>query len=89
MAAHPNVTEPFRVQPLQREVDVRVCNRDAHPLHELQSERALASLEGLTANVVYMADLDGEIVVTCRAYVGAAVTEIATLRAELSGPRVG
>ena len=36
-----------------------------------------------------MADLDGEIEATARAYVGVAVTEIATLRAELSGPQVG
>ena len=36
-----------------------------------------------------MADLDGEVEATTRAYVGAAVTEIATFRAELSGPQVG
>jgi hypothetical protein len=37
----------------------------------------------------YMADLDGEIEATARAYVGAALTEIATLGAEPSGPQVG
>jgi hypothetical protein len=58
-------------------------------LLELQAERALASIEGLAANSAYMADLDGEIEATTSAYVGAAVTEIATLRAELSGPQVG
>ena len=58
-------------------------------LQELQSERALASLEGLAVNAVYMADLDREIVVTSHAYVGAAVTEIASLRAELSGAQLG
>jgi hypothetical protein len=58
-------------------------------LLELQSERTLASIEGLAVNSAYMADLDGEIEATTRAYVGAAVTEIATLRAELSGPQVG
>jgi len=58
-------------------------------LLELQAERALASIEGLAVNSVYMADLDGEIEATARAYVGAAVTEIATFRAELSGPQVG
>jgi hypothetical protein len=36
---------------------------------------------------VYISDLDGEIQATARAYVGA--TEIATLRAELSGLQVG
>jgi hypothetical protein len=55
----------------------------------LQAERALASIEGLAVNSAYMAVLDGEIGATASAYVGAAVTEIATFRAELSGPQVG
>jgi hypothetical protein len=58
-------------------------------LLELQAERALASIEGLAVNSVYMADLDGEIEATVHTYVGAAVTEIASLRAELSGPQIG
>jgi hypothetical protein len=58
-------------------------------LLELQAERALASIEGLAVNSAYMADLDGEIEMTTRAYIGAAVTEIATFRAELSAPQVG
>jgi hypothetical protein len=58
-------------------------------MQELQAERALASIEGLAVNSAYMADLDGEIEATARAYVGAAVTEIATFRAELSGAQVG
>ena len=58
-------------------------------LLELQAERALASIEGLAESSTYMADLEGEIEATARAYVGAAVTEIATFRAELSGPQVG
>jgi hypothetical protein len=58
-------------------------------LLELQAERALASTEGLAVESAYMADLDGEIEATARAYVGAAVTEIASFRAELSGPQVG
>jgi hypothetical protein len=58
-------------------------------LLELQVERVLASIEGLAMDSVYMADLDGEIEATARAYVGAAVTEIAALRGELSGPQVG
>jgi hypothetical protein len=36
-----------------------------------------------------MADLDGEIEATIRAFVGAVVTEIATFRAQLSGAQVG
>ncbi len=58
-------------------------------LQDLQTERALASIEGLSGNSAYMADLDHEIAATRSAYVGAAVTEIATLRAQLSGPQVG
>ena len=58
-------------------------------LLELQAERALASIEGLAVNSAYMADLDGEIEATTCAFLGAAVTEIATLRAEVSGPQVG
>jgi hypothetical protein len=58
-------------------------------LLELRAERALASVEGLAVNSAYIADLDGEIEATAGAYVGAAVTEIATFRAELSGPQVG
>ncbi len=58
-------------------------------LQDLQAERALASIEGLTGNSAYMADLNNEIAATHSAYVGAAVTEIATLRAQLSGPQVG
>jgi hypothetical protein len=57
-------------------------------LLELEAERA-AEAEGLAVNSVYMADLDEEIEATARAYVGAAVTEIATFRTELSGPQVG
>ena len=60
----------------------------AHLL-ELQAERTLAPIEGLAMSSAYMADLDGEIEATTRAYIGAAVTEIATLRAELFGPQVG
>lgn len=58
-------------------------------LKELQTERLLASSEGLAANAAYMADLEDEIAGLSAAYVGAAVTEIATLRAALSGPQVG
>jgi hypothetical protein len=49
----------------------------------LQTERTLAVDSG------YLAYLDDEIEAATSAYVGAAVTEIATLRAELSGPQAG
>jgi hypothetical protein len=63
-------------------VDVRA------DLLELHGQRTLASFRGLTGPPS-MAELDGEIEAATRAYVGAAVTEIATLRAELWGPQVG
>ena len=58
-------------------------------LQQLQAERALALIEGLEDNAAYMADLEDEIAAARSAYVGAAVTEIASLRAELSGPQLG
>jgi hypothetical protein len=61
-------------------------------LKKLQAERLFASSKGLTADtayMAYMADLDDEIAEVSDAYVGAAVTEIATLRAELFGPQMG
>jgi len=58
-------------------------------LQDLEAERALASIEGLAHDPAYMADLPDEIEVTRHAYVGAAVTEIAVLRAELSGALLG
>ena len=58
-------------------------------LQQLQAERALALIEGLESRSAYMADLDEEIAATRFAYVGAAVTEVASLRAELCGPQLG
>jgi hypothetical protein len=58
-------------------------------LHRLEAERAAASLEGLASDPAYMADLDEEIGDATAAYLGAAVTEIASLHAELWGPQRG
>lgn len=58
-------------------------------LAELHAERAAADLEGLSANREYMDDLADEIAAERHAYVGTAVTEIAILRAALSGPLRG
>lgn len=52
-------------------------------LEGLYEERALASLCELAAERAYMADLEADIAATTDAYVGAAVTELATLRGEL------
>jgi len=58
-------------------------------LQQLEAERALALIEGLGNSAAYMADLDDEIAATRSAYVAAAVTEIAVLRAELTGRLLG
>ena len=55
----------------------------------LYAERALADLEGLTTDPSYMDDLLDDIRSLKGAYVGAVVTEIATLRAELGGALQG
>lgn len=60
-----------------------------HHLLTLHAERAAASLEHLDRPGPYIDDLRREIEAARIALVGAAVTEIATLRAQLSGPQVG
>ena len=58
-------------------------------LQRLQQERATAVLTGLAGNSLYMKDLAHELEAVRSAYVGAAVTEIASLRAELGSPLRG
>jgi hypothetical protein len=58
-------------------------------LNRLHLERLEAESAGLGANEAYMADLDNEISECRAALVGAAVTEIAIARAELSGQLTG
>lgn len=58
-------------------------------LELLQEERALAQLTGLIHDADYLADLEDDIAASTSAYVGLAVTEIATLRAELGGANFG
>ena len=58
-------------------------------LVRLTAERLDAAEAGLAENQAYMAELEEDLAETREAYVGLAVTEIATLRAELSGPQVG
>ena len=55
----------------------------------LAEERAAALAWGADAIPSYMDSLQQEIADYRAAYVGAAVTEIASLRARLSGPQVG
>jgi hypothetical protein len=58
-------------------------------LDRLHQERLEAEAAGLTRCAAYMADLEEEIAECRAAYVGAAVTEIASFRAELFGRLVG
>jgi hypothetical protein len=58
-------------------------------LQRLLVQRLDAADSPLGTNELYMTDLETDIEVSRAAYVGLAVTEIATLRAELSGPQVG
>ncbi len=58
-------------------------------LVQLEAERSLALISGLAEVESYMADLHEELELCRELYVGSAVTEIATLRAELFGPQRG
>lgn len=59
-------------------------------LSALQNERAAAAFHGsLDANRRSLSDLQTEIDATHHAFVGAAVTELASLRAQLDGPLIG
>jgi hypothetical protein len=54
-------------------------------LDNLRTERAYAEAVGLDSNDIYMHDLEHEYEACTHAYVGAAVTEIATFRGQLFG----
>jgi hypothetical protein len=58
-------------------------------LRRLEAERLDAVEAGLGENALYMTDLEYDIEASRATYVGLAVTEIATLRAQLGGPQVG
>jgi hypothetical protein len=58
-------------------------------LLQLHEERALAVENGLEGCEAYMADLEQDISIWRAAYLTAAVTEIASFRAQLGGPQVG
>jgi len=58
-------------------------------LQGLREERALALATPLARQPAYLDDIDAEIEATAHAYIGLAVTEIATLRAQLGGEQVG
>lgn len=56
---------------------------------ELRDELAAATVHGLVDHPAYMEDLNEALEAAHAAYVCAAVTEIATFRAQLGGPQVG
>ena len=58
-------------------------------LELLERERATVPLAGLAGNDLYMVDLRDELEAVRSAYVGAAVTEIASLRSALGAPLRG
>jgi hypothetical protein len=72
--------------PLKTYIENGMTAADARDrLELLRVERALAVATGLNGNRTYLDDIDEEITGVQDAFVGLAVTEIATLRAELSG----
>jgi len=58
-------------------------------LADLREELAAAVEAGLADHPTYQADLQEEMQIARAAYVAAAVAEIASLRAQLSGPQLG
>ena len=64
-------------------------NQLRNRLLALRAEGAAASLEGIDACGLYVRHLRRETEATRHAWVGAAVTEIASLRGELGGPQSG
>jgi hypothetical protein len=81
-----------RVRPMQKPTahsETQTALDALRHLEVLQEERALAHLTGLIHDADYVADLEDDIAASTHAYVGLAVTEIATLRAELGCPNFG
>jgi hypothetical protein len=70
------------------ELDVTAAEVRSH-LFMLEAERALARENGLDEVATYAAELNEEIELCRQVYIVFAVTEIATLRAEMSGPQIG
>ena len=82
-----------RVEPMQNPsphtTETQTALDALRHLEALQEERALAELTGLASDADYIADLDEDIAGATYWYVGMAVTEIATFRAELAGANQG
>ena len=88
----PSDSLPAKVPPMQKpspHTETQTALDALRHLEVLQEERALAHLTGLIHDADYVADLDDDIQASTHAYVGLAVTEMATLRAELGGANFG
>jgi hypothetical protein len=77
------------LKPLPTEIQTMYATEVRQHLMLLGEERVLAQEAGLDHDRAYMADLEDEIAQYRNAYIGAAVTEIAMLRARLDGPLQG
>lgn len=58
-------------------------------LTELEAELHATLAYGLDTNATFMADLEADLTAAREAYIGLAVTEIATFRGQLSGHQLG
>ena len=87
--ARPAGSEAARSPRTMREEMVVLTVEIQSLLTQLKRERALAAVEGLDRVRAYMDELEDEIAAVQSAYVCAVVTDIATFRAELSGPQLG
>ena len=88
----PSDSLPAKVPPMQKpspHTETQTALDALRHLEVLQEERALAHLTGLIHDADYVADLDDDLQASTHAYVGLAVTEMATLRAELGGANFG
>ena len=65
------------------------CADARHLLERLLAERSTALVTDLVHNVIYIDDLEADVEAARAAYVGLAVTEIATFGGELFGRQVG
>jgi hypothetical protein len=70
------------------ELNMTAAELRSHVL-KLQAERALALDTGVAQAALYVSDIDEEIEFSRELYVASAVTELATLRAEISGRQIG
>jgi hypothetical protein len=79
--------DPIMIEP-RPQLTMTAVDARSH-LSRLQAERLDAVEAGLGGNSVYMTDLHDDIAAARATFIGLAMTEVATLRAELGGAQVG